>query len=148
MPRWTRSSFVTTRIGVIALLHRLVGDKERFDEVIGLGARADAGHVRADLPAGAAVGVAGGALQFLAAEDQFAPRRIGLERIGDERLHLVGGGRLLGRAEVAGLGERGHESIGRLGRGSHGLQAELGDIGVELLVLQEPWPAPACRPCG
>ena len=45
--------------GVVAFLHRLVRDEQRFDEVIGLGARADRGHVRADLPARAAVGVAG-----------------------------------------------------------------------------------------
>ena len=44
-----------------------------------------------------------------------------------------GVGGFLAAREVAGLGQRGHESIGRLGGGAHGLQAELGDIGVELL---------------
>src|SRR5438309_7153434 len=76
---------------MIVLFHCLVGQQDRFDQVIDRRAGADADEVGPDLAASASDSVAFEARQILATKDRFAARSVAvLDHILHHLLHLSG----------------------------------------------------------
>lgn len=103
--------------GLIALLDVLVGLQDGVDDVIRLGGRSQAPHVRSDLPAGIANRVALQAGEVGAAVDLFATMRVaGLLDFRDQPGHLL----VRKFPRSTGDAASGSQGIGQLGMGLTG----------------------------